>query len=574
MGFLIPGIAASVDSDQPSAQQSSPLLNCYSPRLFGAPPQLTPLQDIRTMAASDDGTEGAVGNFYLSKVLRDAQVANFVVGKALFTGGMSSVWNAIRVAGQYQHALSKYGRSGTQLGTGNAAADAQNQDAMAAYKNSMTNDDGKYETAKASSVFSADVLESSGIDADAEVLNNSSVNDQINSSLGGWLGGRLAAPILTSLSVQQPFYTFESDWNTYINSVKMMISAATVMLGLQDASVRIGNKLFSMSPTTKVTSDSDTWANYRYITPSSGLGVANELDAQNGETSQYVSFMIDPKGISESYENSVGQSKIEQAVVNMGSEWGNEIAFITSSTANSIDDTVLKLADDAVTAAESIMSQLGTAGRFTASLASSMFRSFKGDHTIYPLIFQSHSSNASAMSLTVKLRAIGGDPYSYLTDILVPMFFALGMVLPQMSKNSGASYSYPPLVQCNIPGIWGTRLGMVTGLTITKNSEGSDVSVYGYPTSVDMTINITDLQHCMMSSPLNKLSVMLNNHTMFDYIAQCCAVDKYRMNGSMRLVTKAILAAADGGNLGYNLGSALKSDFFASANRFLGTGRM
>ena len=284
--------------------------------------------------------------------------------------------------------------------------------------------------------------------------------------------------------------------------------------------------------------------------------------------------MVDPKGITESYENQVGQSKIEQAVVNMGSEWGNEIAFITSSTASSVDDAVLKLADDAVTAAEAIMSNLGTAGRFTASLASSMFRSFKGDHTIYPLIFQSHSSNGQAMSLTVKLRSTGGDPYSYLTDILVPMFFALGMVLPAMSKNSGASYSYPPLVQCNIPGVWGTRLGMVTGLSITKNAEGSDVSVFGYPTSVDMTITVTDLQHCMMSSPLNKLSVMLNNHTMFDYIAQCCAVDKYRMNGSMRLITKAILAASDGANLGYNVGAALKSDFFSAANKFLGTGRM
>lgn len=570
MGFLIPGVAGTVGTNQPTAQQASPLLHCYSPRLFGSPPQLTSLNDIRSMSASG-GSEGPVGDYYLTKILRDAQVANFVVGKALFTGGMSSVANAIRVAAQYQHALSKYGNSGTQLGSGNAAADAQSQDFRQAYENALTNDDGKYETAKAGTL--AGIL-TSEVDADTEVLNNSTITSMINSSFGGWLGGRLAAPVLTSLSVQQPFYTFESDWNTYINTVKMMISAAVVMLGLQDASVRIGDKLFSISPSTKVDASSDAWANYRYITPTSGLGVANELDAQNGDTSQYVSFMIDPKGISESYENNVGQSKIEQAVVNMGSEWGNEIAFITSSTASSVDDAVLKLADDAVSAAESIMSNLGTAGRFTASLASSMFRSFKGDHTIYPLIFQSHSSNASAMSLNVKLRASGGDPYSYLTEILVPMFFALGMVLPQMSKNSGASYSYPPLVQCNIPGIWGTRLGMVTGLTITKNSEGNDVSVYGYPTSVDMTISVTDLQHTMMTSPLNKLSVMLNNHTMFDYIAQCCAVDKYRMNGSMRLITKSILAASDGANLGYNVGAALKSDFFAAANKFLGTGRM
>lgn len=573
MGFLIPGVAGTTSTDNPTPeqaiQQSSPLLNCYSPRLLGAPPQLTSLCDIRSMSASG-GSEGPVGDYYLSKVLRDAQVCNFVVGRALFTGGMSSVTNAFRVALQYAHALAKYGNSGTSsLASG--SAEASESAARSAYENSQnTGESSTYTTVTAGGRGL-----SNDIDSDATVQEfSTTVGDSINSSVGAFFGGTFGVPLLSSLSVQQPFYTFESDWHSYINNVKMMISAAVVMLGLQDAGVRIGNILYPINPTTQVSPSSDPWANYRYITPTASLGTAQELDSQNGDTSQYVSFMVDPKGIGESYENSVGQSKIEQAVVNMGSEWGNEIAFITSSTASSLDDAVLKLADDAVTAAEAIMSQLGTAGRFTASLASSMFRSFKGDHTIYPLIFQSHSSNASAMSLTVKLRSAGGDPYSYLIDILIPMFFALGMVLPSMSKNSGASYSYPPIIQCNIPGVWGSRLAMVTGLSITKNSEGNDVSVYGYPTSVDMTINVTDLQHTMMTSGLDKTSTMLNNHTMFDYIAQCCAVDKYRVNGSMRLVTKGILAAGNGANLTYNVGQALKSDFYDFANRFLGTNRM
>ena len=89
-----------------------------------------------------------------------------------------------------------------------------------------------------------------------------------------------------------------------------------------------------------------------------------------------------------------------------------------------------------------------------------------------------------------------------------------------------------------------------------------------------MTISVTDLQHTLMTSPMNKASVMLNNHSMFDYIAQCCGVDKYRMNGSMRLVTKALLAASATSNMKYNISNALKSDFYDWANRFLGTGRM
>lgn len=576
MGFLIPGVAATTGSEQPDPQQAAAMLHNYSPRLFGSPPQLTNLNDMRLMSAAG-GTEGPVGDFYLNNVLRDAMVANFVVGRARFTGGMSSVANAIRVAMQYAHAMSKYGDSSTGAAWQTSASAAVTESELLKAYNAATSNDIQDASTSYTSVSASSIvgLIMSELGEDANVSSEmSTISGQISSSVGSWFGGKLFAPVLTSLAVQQPFYTFESDWHTYINNVKMMINAAVVMLGLQDATVRIGNTMFGIAPTTKVDAASDVWANYRYITPTSGLGTVQELDSQNGDTSQYVSFMIDPKGISESYQNSVGESKIYSSVLNMGNEYGNEIAFITSSTASSIDDKLLQLTDDVVSAAESVMSNLGSAGRFTASLASSMFRSFKGDHTIYPLIFQNHTSNSSELSMTVKLRASGGDPYSYLTEILVPMFFALAMVLPQMSKNSGASYSYPPIIQCNIPGIFGTRLGMVTSLSITKNPDGTDVSVYGYPTSVDMTINVTDLQHCMMTSPMDKMAVMLNNHTMFDYIAQCCAVDKYRMNGSMRLITKAILAASDGANLGYNVGSALKSDFYSWANKFLGTSRM
>lgn len=577
MAFIIPGVSGTVESSTPSLQQAAPLMRNYSPRLFGSPPQLTSLNDMRLMS-SDGNTEGPVGDFYLRHVLRDAQVCNFVIGRALFTGGMSSVANAFRVLGQYKHAISKYKLDGGAItgGTTSASSQAQTEQLKQEYLNALVSDSGKYETAKASAVGG---ILTDEIGEDTEVLNDPSISNAIQKYISGSFGksaGVLSAALLTSLSVQQPFYTFESDWNSYINNVKMMVDAAIVMLGLQDACVRIGDNLLPIAPTTKMNMDgsNDAWSMYRFITPSQGLAAETALDTQNGETSQYVSFMVDPKGISESYSNTAGESQIYASVINSGESLGNEIAFITSSTQSAVDDAVVNLAGDAITLAEGIMSKLGTAGRFTAAIASSMFRSFKGDHTVYPLIFQKHSSNESPMSMTVRLRASGGDPYSYLTEILVPMFFALAMVLPQMSRNSGAAYSYPPLVQCNIPGIWGTRLGLVTGLTITKNPDGNDISVFGYPTAVDMTIQVTDLQHTLMTSPLNKLSTMLNNHSMYDYIAQCCGVDKYRVNGSMRIITKAILAASDGENLAYNVGTALKSDFYDWANRFLGTSRM
>ena len=109
--YVLPGAGGQVSNDgDPS--QTAPLLHYYSPRLFGAPPQLTNQCDMRIL--SSDGTNpGPVGDFYLTKILQDANIANFVVGRARFIGGMSSTANIIREAYYYGKALSKYNIYGT-----------------------------------------------------------------------------------------------------------------------------------------------------------------------------------------------------------------------------------------------------------------------------------------------------------------------------------------------------------------------------------------------------------------------------------------------------------------------------
>lgn len=561
MSFIIPG-ATKVQSDTPNASTVTPILNSYSPRLFGSPPQLTPLNDIRSLSRKDDSTEGPTGDFYLKHILRDAQIAYFTVGHAMFTGGMSSHAHRLKVIWGYKDAMASYGvdptRSISDMTAGGAAAKAKLDNLKRDYEKALTNDDGKYETAAASS--SSLKLRVEDIGEDTNVLTNFEADEYI----AGF--GPMAAALMTSLSVQQPFYTFESDWNTYINNVKMMIDSAVIMLGLGNAVVRVGDEFLPVG-------GKDTWGRYRFLT-TDGYKDSNGKSELTGETDHYVSYMIDPKSISESYTNTTTTSAIYDSVIRSGESIGKEIAFITNSSRNSVDDMVVNIAGDAIQAAEKVMTALsGGVGRFTAAIASSMSRSFVGDHTIFPEIFSEHQSNASDLQMTVKLRASGGDPFSYLTEILVPLFYILAMVLPQMSKNSAAAYTYPPLVQCSIPGMWNTRLGIVSNVQITKNPEGNDISVYGFPLSVDVAITVKDLQHVMVSSPIDKPSLMLNNHTMFDYIAQCCGVDKYRPNGAIRLLTRAALASHFTENIGNYLGDALTSDFWQTANRFLGTER-
>lgn len=578
--YFLPGIGGQTElSSDRNAYQSSPLLNTYSPRLFGAPPQLTNYNDMRIISTNPLSDKiGPVGDYYLQKVLQDAQVANFVVGRALFTGGTSSIAGFIRTVSQYAYALTHYdifdtnGEQREVQSTANAIMREANIDT---YNKAIADDDGVI------AMKSAKELGLTGVDEDTSVLDTSNMGNAVSllEKLAGafdsanQVGYSLLAPLLTSLSVQQPFYTFESDWNSYINNVKMMINTAVIDLGLQNACVRIGDDYYPIGTKVEVTKNNDVWSNYRYITTGKDLGTVTAIDKQTGDTSQYVSFMVEPTGVSESFSNTSGPSQIYANVIDKGGSIGSEIAFITNSSRNAIDDAVVTLAGGAINVAESVLSGLtGGVGRFTAAIAGSMARSFVGDHTIYPEVYTGSEATTS-MQMKVKLRS-NGAPFSFLTNIWVPTSHILSMACPKLSKNNASAYNFPPLIQCNIPGMWGTRLGLIERVEISKNPEGKNVSVNGYPTAVDITITVKDLQHVITTSPMDNVATFLNNNTMFDYIAQCCGVDKYRVNGSMRLVSKLALASSFGRNMFYNVSNDIMTDFTSFANRRIGTFRL
>ena len=571
--YILPGAETTVDDMSPS--QTSPLLRYYSPRLFGAPPQLTNQCDMRIL--SSDGTNpGPVGDFYLTKILQDANIAHFNVGRARFTGGMSSKATIIREAYYYARALSKYdiyGQNDEPMAGGNSiAASVQDAASKQAYEEAYGKMDEEEDELLSFGQIKANISGArDDIDDDAMAIDITGKDVGLSeiSKVAGQGAGALMASLLTSLSVQQPFYTFEADWYSYINNVKMMINTAVIMLGLQNACVRIGDNYYpiGMVDIDDKNPESDAWANYRYITPTSGLGQVTEKASDNGDTSQYVSFMIDPESVNESYTNNIGQSQIFSSVINAGSSVGAEIAFLTNSTVSSSKDAVIKLGSEAREAAQDVMKNMSKGhGKFTAAIASSMARSYTGDHTIYPEVFTGHTSTSS-MTVKVHLVADSGDAYSYLVDILVPLFFIYGMALPQMSKNNASAYEYPPIIQCNIPGMWGTRLGMIESVQVTKNPSGKDVSINGWPTVVDVSINIRDLQHTLVTSPMNKPAVFLNNNGMFDYIAQSCGVDKYRVNGSMRTAARLALATAAANNMFASVTNAVMNDWHSLVNR-------
>lgn len=605
--YYLPSLGVGYDKDfvdKASPMQMPNPYTAYSPRLFGAPPQLTSLNDIRTLSAdASTDADGPVGDFYLTRILQDAQVANFVVGRALFTGGVSTIFGTISLMIKYAKALKTYDIFGSTDGSGgyaNVDRLVEDEIAQEAYINALKNDTGdiKYKVAEnirdlddGVAIMDEESLgeSKSMIDALANAINSAGGSETDSGSVNSYVDNTIvdgtvkaiagiSSALLTSLSVQQPFYTFEHNWHGYIENVKMMINTAVIMLGLQDACVRVGNEMIPLSLGQHY-GKKEPWSMYsKWITESSlnilNRGSVTGLDTLTGDTSQYVSFMIDPAGVAETYQNEVGDSQIYSTVINQGADIGNEIAFLTNTSQNSIDDAIINIAGGAINAAESVLTNMTAGvGRFTAAIAGSFARTFVGNHTIYPQIFKSHTSTQSR-DITIHLNASGGDPYSYLMDILVPYFFILGMVLPELTKNNASSYAFPPLVQCNIPGLWGTRLGMVTSVTVNKNQSGKDLSIHGYPLSVDITMTVTDLQHVLLTSPQDRASTFLNNHTMFDYIAVCAGVDKYRPNGAVRLTARLALMANTIKNIDSVIGNAVLSDFTSFVNRLTGNAQL
>jgi pyridoxine 5'-phosphate synthase PdxJ len=567
--YYIPSIGAQVSTGNTnSMQQSNPLLKMYSPRLLGAPPQLTNTCDMRLLSSYDEDHYGPVGDFYLTKILQDAQICNIFVGRARFTGGVGSFLGILNQAKNYLKALSTYNIYEANSDNALPVPLVEQEAAFETYNSAM----GEPETYDEFALMSAAEAGYTDIDPDAQVGYITGESKDILNSIGEKFivgGATLVAQLTTSLSVQQPFYTFESDWYTYINNVKMMINTAVIMLGLQDAPVRIGDELRSISMSAKFENSKDVWSNYRYITPDHGLGVVTERDSINGSTSQYISLMVDPSSFTETYNNNVGDSQLFGAM-KQGQSVGNEIAFLTNSSVNQIDDMVINLAQKGTDLAQKVITSLSAGtGRFAAAVVGGFAKSFTGDHTIYPQIWQDSNSTQS-VSFTIHLVSDGGDPYSYLINILVPLFYIMGAALPKLSRNNAAAYSFPPVIQANIPGLWGTRLGMITSLTVTKNPNGGDVSINGYPLAVDVQLTIADLQHVLMTSPMDEISTFLNNNTMFDYIAQMCGCDKYRVNPAVRLVSKLALASSAVRGTLNNIGNAIMSGANTWMNRKFG----
>lgn len=247
----------------------------------------------------------------------------------------------------------------------------------------------------------------------------------------------------------------------------------------------------------------------------------------------YVQFYIDSdSGVNESMDNASGQSFIKGLMSNadqvmkdmnfltqsVGSQNGMEgLGSATSNFTDGVSDMLnsLGLNKGLGGAAADVISKLGG---MVAHVA-------KGENFIIPDIWES-SSYTKSYTLNVKLRSPYGSKLGYYMDIFVPLMHLICLALPR--ETTVNTYGSPFLVKCHVEGVFSCNLGLITGLSITRNPES--FSVDGLPTEVDVSINLVDLYGDLSIAPSNDPLLFLNNSSLVEYLAVNCGMSLTKPN--------------------------------------------
>ena len=241
----------------------------------------------------------------------------------------------------------------------------------------------------------------------------------------------------------------------------------------------------------------------------------------------YVQFYINPEsGSGDTMSNSTGESSIkglfsgaEQSMkdfafmLNSGGIDANKLKDMASGTVSGLQSAVDKLVPDG--GMQSIFDRVINLGD----------RVVRGENIVIPDIYTS-SSYEKSYSVTINLKSPYGTKLGYYMNIFVPLMHLLALVLPK--QGTANSYESPFLVKGYIEGMWTINLGIVTDISISKDTE--TLSVDGLPMSVDVTLNIRDLYSDLSISPANKPRLFINNSSLIEYLATTCGMSLTKPN--------------------------------------------
>ena len=382
--------------------------------------------------------------------------------------------------------------------------------------------------------------------------------------------------LLGDTSAEVRYYDFEQTYTEYINYVNIMCRTAATFLELTEeidgtplqsydwknyrwngqnyksisgklfqaagqASASVINgmvnkvKEFGADAVNAVTNvvNTVTGSNYEFLyTTSNATEEEQKLTDSILQSSNFVQFYIDPDtGTGESASNSTSESKIK-GMLDSGSDMLKELAFITNSGGIDSAQDFSNFVGSSLNALSDQLTAGGNISTFLKRFLDLGGNIMKGENIIMPDIYNS-SSYERSFSITVHLKAPYGNRFSYYMDVLVPMFHLLALALPK--QTSANSYGAPFLIKAYCEGTFTCNLGIVSSISISKNVSPESWTNDGFPSEVDVTLQITDLYSDLTMSPAKAPLMFLSNSSLIEYLATTCGLSLIQPQLNTRL---------------------------------------
>lgn len=293
-------------------------------------------------------------------------------------------------------------------------------------------------------------------------------------------------------------YSFETCYKDYYSFVNPMCQRMARYLNIQDEELD-GTKLSSFS-----------WENY-----------TNDAFRHFISSKENIAFYIDSDTqISESFSNDTGESMLSSPV-NQLSDMGKEIQFLMGGVAGI---TLDKLSDDSAFEDFNKWKEKYS-GIFPKRLLANLQQGFQsvvcGGKMVFPQIWND-SSFSRSYRISIKLRTPDADNLSWFMNIGVPMIHLICLVAPHQLGANG--YQSPFLIRGWYKGFFNCDMGIITDMDISKGDKGK-WTLDGLPTEVDITFTLKDLYQILFITSDKKISDLLANTALLDYIANMCGIN-------------------------------------------------
>lgn len=317
------------------------------------------------------------------------------------------------------------------------------------------------------------------------------------------------------------YFTFLTDYSTYMRYVNMLCRFAAVYMGVGDLVAPGSNKAYKFYD----------WSNYRYQDTymvkdgtNKSMFDLSELKTDMYEAMfgnyQYTQFYVDPSSsFSESANNNTTDSKLA-GLFDSAEGVIKEVAFLTNSMAlNNVDKVRESFASGMSSIADKM--KVNSNENFFSRLLDMSSTVMSGSNIIFPQLWGDAAYNKS-YNITINLASPYGDKESVFLNIIVPLMHILAMTLPR--QTTANSYASPFLVKAFAKGWFSCEMGIIDSISIEKGEQGS-WSVNGLPTVMRINLSIKDLYSNMMVTPNSSPDLFFQNQGMLDFLAVTCGVD-------------------------------------------------